>query len=118
MPKYIDIEKEINEMEKVLEEHKDDTSIGFGFASGAFRLFIDELKSIPAADVSQIVHAKWIPVTNSRGGHKCSLCHSYAPSFVTGDEWLTDYCPNCGAKIDKQIEDEDIPMEYFENGGI
>ena len=42
---------------------------------------------------------KWIPVTNGRGGHECSLCHSYAPSFQTGDEWLTDYCPTCGADM-------------------
>ena len=42
---------------------------------------------------------KWIPVTNGRGGHECSLCHSYAPSFQAGDEWLTDYCPCCGADM-------------------
>ena len=42
---------------------------------------------------------KWIPVTNGRGGHECSSCHNYAPSFQTGDEWLTDYCPCCGADM-------------------
>ena len=35
----------------------------------------------------------WIPVTNGRGGHECSLCHEYAPSYQSGDEWLTKYCP-------------------------
>lgn len=44
-------------------------------------------------------NGKWIPVTNGRGGHECSLCHSYAPSFQTGDEWLTDYCPCCGSDM-------------------
>lgn len=48
---------------------------------------------------------RWIPVTNGRGGHECSLCHTYAPSFQTGDEWLTDYCPNCGADMRGKQDD-------------
>lgn len=43
---------------------------------------------------------KWIKVTNGRGGHECSLCHEYAPSYQNGDEWLTKYCPDCGAKME------------------
>ena len=43
---------------------------------------------------------EWIPVTNERGGHECSKCHSYAPSYQSGDEMLTNYCPNCGAKME------------------
>ena len=42
---------------------------------------------------------EWIEVTNGRGGHECSECHSYAPSYASGDEHLSDYCPNCGAKM-------------------
>ena len=45
---------------------------------------------------------KWIPVTNGRGGHECSLCHSYAPSYKSGDEWLTDYCPHCGVRMEDE----------------
>lgn len=39
---------------------------------------------------------------------KCSECgqRSCAPYW--------HYCPNCGAKME---DPEDIPMEYFENGG-
>lgn len=43
---------------------------------------------------------KWIPVTNGRGGHECDQCHSYAPAWQTGKERLTDYCPNCGARME------------------
>ena len=42
----------------------------------------------------------WIDVTNGRGGHKCDNCHEYAPSYQSGDEYLTKYCPNCGAKME------------------
>lgn len=42
----------------------------------------------------------WIEVTNGRGGHECDLCHEYAPSYQSGDEYLTKYCPNCGAKME------------------
>lgn len=50
-------------------------------------------------------NAKWIPVKNGRGGNECSNCHEYAPSFMDGSEHLTNYCPNCGKKMEK---DKDI----------
>lgn len=42
---------------------------------------------------------KWIPVTNGRGGFECNKCHNYAPSYQDGVEWLSDFCPNCGARM-------------------
>jgi hypothetical protein len=44
-------------------------------------------------------HGEWIGVTNGRGGHECSNCHAYAPSYMSGDEHLSDYCPSCGARM-------------------
>jgi len=44
---------------------------------------------------------KWIPVKNGRGGHECDQCHNYAPAYQTGEEHLTDFCPNCGAKMEE-----------------
>ena len=44
----------------------------------------------------------WIEVTNGRGGHECDLCHEYAPSYQDGDEYLTKYCPNCGAEMESE----------------
>ena len=46
------------------------------------------------------VTGKWIPVTNSRGGMECSICHDYAPSYQSGAEYLSKYCPNCGTKME------------------
>lgn len=47
---------------------------------------------------------EWVPVTNGRGGHECSECHSYAPSYQTGKEHLTDFCPSCGLKMKSRKE--------------
>ena len=50
----------------------------------------------------------WIKVTNGRGGHECDLCHEYAPSYQSGKEYLTKYCPNCGAKMEVVEKDDKI----------
>lgn len=52
-------------------------------------------------------HGHWTPVTNGRGGFECSICHGYAPSYQDGVEWLSNYCPNCGAKMDGGKDDAD-----------
>ena len=39
------------------------------------------------------------------------LCGACKKKVIGGDE----YCSHCGCRLDW---DEDIPMEYFENGGI
>ena len=49
----------------------------------------------------------WIKVTNGRGGHECDLCHEYEPSYQSGKEYLTNYCPNCGAKMIEQQGSEE-----------
>ena len=52
-----------------------------------------EINELPSANRT----GTWILVTNGRGGFECSRCHSYAPSYQDGVEWLSDYCPNCGS---------------------
>lgn len=59
---------------------------------------IDHFKRLPSAQPEQ-KKGRWIPVTNGRGGFECDECHNYAPSFQDGVEWLSDYCPNCGADM-------------------
>ena len=46
----------------------------------------------------------WIPVTNGRGGFECDQCHNYAPSYQDGVEWLSGFCPNCGADMRTPVE--------------
>lgn len=55
----------------------------------------DELEGIPAADVAPVVHARWIPFHSEAAGdiQYCSACK-------IGFAAKTDFCPNCGAKMD------------------
>ena len=60
----------------------------------------------PAADVAPVVHGRWISWEKAENfipspdRHECSVCHDAAQVLVNGFELLSDYCPNCGAKMD------------------
>jgi hypothetical protein len=69
----------------------------------AFDGIISKIYDLPPIQ-PKIKTGYWIPVTNGRGGHECSLCHEYAPSYQNGDEWITKHCPNCGAKMEVNKE--------------
>ena len=47
-----------------------------------------------------------IPVTNGRGGFECDQCHNYAPSYQDGVEWLSGFCPSCGADMRGEQDDK------------
>ena len=66
--------------------------------------YYEKMQAIPAADVRPVVRGWWVTVTNGHGWHECSLCHDYAPLFQSGEEHLTNYCPNCGADMRKKEE--------------
>lgn len=73
-----------------------------------FRDCIDLLDSIPAADVTPMRYGKWVHSEiedDDWGGtfHKwtCSVCGYSVGLNPTGE----NYCPNCGAKMDKEVAD-------------
>ena len=65
------------------------------------------LMKVPAADVAPVVHGRWDDIPNtymsvaSKDGTyhgnatSCSVCHEVNPNA-----YKTNYCPNCGAKMD------------------
>ena len=63
------------------------------------------LKAIPAADVVERKKGEWVPVTNGRGGSECNLCHVYAPSYKSGREYRSNFCPNCGAEMREEAKE-------------
>lgn len=58
-----------------------------------------------------VVHGRWISweeagnFVPSPDRHECSVCHDAAQVLVNGFELLSDYCPNCGAKMDGERKD-------------
>ena len=67
----------------------------------------DVIEQLPSAQPSaqqERMSGRWVPVTNGRGGYECDQCHNYAPSYQDGVEWLSDFCPNCGARMDEEVD--------------
>lgn len=58
------------------------------------------IKSIPAADVAPVRHGRWRWITYDAnpkiGNWHCTYCNRIPKSFQK-----EDFCPNCGAKMDK-----------------
>ena len=59
---------------------------------------LQDLDNQIAEDVQEIKHGKWISTENALGEieYRCSECDNYL-FFL-----LYDYCPYCGAKMDKE----------------
>ena len=69
---------------------------------------IDEIENMDAADVVEVRHGRWgeyesFPLTSSLNGHPCSECGMH---FSTLAIPVMKYCPNCGARMDKEDEHE------------
>lgn len=73
-----------------------------------------EANSVHPADVASVVHGVWIPVHESEisgwnpevagidpiGGYICSACKNEAIYDCNDKFVLSDYCPNCKARMD------------------
>ena len=97
MPEYIDKDKLLNDIECI--DITDCTDIDDIIVE--VERTIDEQ---PTADVAEVKHGKWIehPHFNFEGGYsgadyECSMC---GYSDCVYEEY--NYCPNCGAKMDKE----------------
>ena len=77
---------------------------------------LDEVSGVindaPTVDAVEVVHGRWLYDSGS-GKYFCSECDKNALSFRqetidgTGElfqVFLTDYCPNCGAKMDGDVD--------------
>ena len=67
----------------------------------------DFIKEAPAVEAEPIRHGKWSN-TLTYGMIKewnCTNCGASAPyKECSSDQYLSDYCPNCGAKMDGGAE--------------
>ena len=84
----------------IVEEYEDGTcDWGFGRQN-----ILEVINSVPAADVSQVRHGRWICIRKGYGEYECSVCHGvdsdcsdYYGTHVVTEQ---DYCPNCGSRMD------------------
>lgn len=96
------IREQSEECQKAFEELGGES----GIYADAYNDLAEDFYSIPAADVAPVVHGRWISweeagnFVPSPDRHECSVCHDAAQVLVNGFELLSDYCPNCGAKMD------------------
>lgn len=64
------------------------------------------LHDIPSADVVPVVHGKWLDedfpekMATVHGMAICSACGELSHKAEHGYNILSDFCPNCGAKMD------------------
>ena len=69
---------------------------------------VSDIEAAPAADVAEVVHGRWILLGKNEHDYetsveeKCSLCGRYVYRYDT--ELQDNYCPSCGAKMDKEDE--------------
>ena len=96
--KGIEMPKNCNECSLDYEELTDLNREKIQFDKDCKQNAIDLLQHAPTIE-PQRKKGKWIPVTNGRGGFECDQCHNYAPSYQDGVEWLSGFCPNCGADM-------------------
>lgn len=96
MAKYIEKEVAV----KIAEKYGLTDGSVLGRHSGIADCIASEIATLPIADVAPVVHGKWevIHVKNHWDKARCSACKRVFESY----EWGSNYCPVCGAKMDRR----------------
>lgn len=79
---------------------------------GHYGISLTAINAIPAADVVEVRHGKWIEENTRLRSSQfcCSVCHrtAYDPQPTRLKDWKKRcryaYCPNCGARMDGGAE--------------
>lgn len=90
------------EVIKILEHYDLSSGSTLGCHSGAIECAISAIEMLPAADVAPVVHGEWIERALRP---TCSLC-GFSGSLIDAPISPFKYCPNCGAKMDKEETNE------------
>ena len=71
--------------------------------------YVDKIKSIPAADVAEVRHGRWDGEGDGYADGEividvwyCSECGYCIDDGTDDPNILPNYCPNCGALMDKE----------------
>ena len=116
MPEYIEREALLAE----LEDEIDFVSPFYNAEQNQYftmglRCAYRDAQRFPAADVVEVRHGKWVETQEPLGWRsvdcaECSVCHESwiidEDSSIGDYECMWHYCPNCGAKMDGDTNDE------------
>ena len=82
--------------------HGEHPDVGNPFPDGVDAIDIKDVDAIPTADVAPVRHGRWIERKSfhAEGGivAKCSACQKDVQYLGNP----LNFCPNCGAKMDKE----------------
>ena len=117
MDEYIEREALISKLQEKIEfETSMYTEEQNKYFNMGLKCAIRDVKSQPAADVTEVRRGKWLETQEPLGWcdvdcAECSVCHESwiidEDSSIDDYESMWHYCPNCGAKMDgKEVERE------------
>ena len=93
-------------VEKFIEDGLNNPDKNKAFGHDAIEIMA-EIHYIPAADVAEVRHGRWM-TTDAYPHHLyCSVCYK---TYAKNAKWVneldlpTNYCPNCGARMEKEEE--------------
>ena len=108
MTEYIERKALVHHLENCIDEVNNTN----GYTED-FKTCLRLVKNLPAADVEEVKHGKWLNFYNDFSVAECSECadmFEVSPDEEPKKEFLEafkefyHYCPNCGAKMD--LEDQ------------
>lgn len=80
-------------------DHCDKANANEHFIAG-IETVMEYAENIPAADVAPVVHGRWGIMDGYKMRRACSVCGWDVPEYGK----FYSYCPNCGAKMDLEVE--------------
>lgn len=104
MPEYIERENAMQFVKKHMTEVNKENTIRIvsEVYEMATRHATDYLRFIPAADVVEVKHGKWQHFNHNSKARTCSVCNISQTVNVYNNKVMFNYCPYCGAKMDKK----------------
>ena len=103
MARYVNADKLLEYLEKEAESE----DVKYSFIGAGVQATISVIKTFPLEDVKPVVHAQWREYVFPAHEHiYCSHCNEeyYEDDLLLGGNDFPKYCPNCGAKMDEEVD--------------
>lgn len=65
------------------------------------------IENAPTIDAVEVIHGHWTNISISVSGHssaECSVCGCVVHDSFSN---VINYCPNCGAKMDREVKNDE-----------